>query len=102
MDKNIICDFGSIKFKARIVIKTAWYGIKIYVVTDAETAFTPNVLIYNGKYNDAKNDNIYMLKTVKVVCELYNPFKGSYSTIFVYGFYISINFMKGLKKKHFM
>ena len=50
MDESLICAFGRIKFKVRIVTKVAWYGINIYVVTDVETALVLKVIIYTSKY----------------------------------------------------
>jgi Transposase IS4 len=43
LDETLVRAFGHIKFKVRIVTKSERYGIKLYVVTDAETAlsFTP-------------------------------------------------------------
>jgi hypothetical protein len=49
LDVTLIRAFGRIKFKARIVTKAARYGIKLYVITDAVTAFVLKVVIYTGK-----------------------------------------------------
>jgi Transposase IS4 len=49
LDETLIRAFGRIKFKVRIVTKAARYGIKIYVITDAATAFVLRVVIYTGK-----------------------------------------------------
>jgi hypothetical protein len=50
LDETLIWAFGQIKFKVRIVTKAAArYGIKLYVVTDAVTAFILKVVIYTGK-----------------------------------------------------
>jgi hypothetical protein len=49
LDETLIRAFGRIKFKVRIVTKSARYGIKIYVVTDAVKAFVLRVLVYTGK-----------------------------------------------------
>ena len=69
LDETIICDFVCIKFKSRMVTKSDRYGIKIYVVKDAETVFVLKVIIYTSKYTYAKKYNTDMLKTVKVFCE---------------------------------
>ena len=71
---SIIRYFGCIKLKFVIVTKVVCYGINIYIFTNAETDFSLKVLIYTGKYTYSKNYNIYMLNTVKVVCELCNQF----------------------------
>ena len=39
LDETLIQSFGRIKFKVQIISKSARYGIKIYVLTDAATAF---------------------------------------------------------------
>ena len=57
-----------------IFTKEYWYGINIYAVTDAETEFDLNTIMYTGKYTYAKNDNTGMLETVKVVYDLCKPF----------------------------
>ena len=66
--------FGYIKFKFIILTKSARCGIKIYIVTDSETVFFLKIIIYTGKYTYANNNNTFMFKTVKVVCELCNIF----------------------------
>ena len=50
LDETLVRTFGRIRFKVRIISKSARYGIKIYVLTDAETAFVLKVVIYTGKY----------------------------------------------------
>ena len=50
LDETLICPFGQIKFKVRIVTKSARYGIKLYVITDAETAFVLKVIVCTGTY----------------------------------------------------
>jgi Transposase IS4 len=49
LDETLIRAFGRIKFKVRIITKLARYGIKLYDVTDAVTAFVLKVIIYTGK-----------------------------------------------------
>jgi hypothetical protein len=39
LDETLIYAFGRMKFKVQIVTKAEKYGIKIYVITDAVTAF---------------------------------------------------------------
>jgi Transposase IS4 len=83
LDETLIRAFGRIKFKVRIVTKAARYGIKIYVNTDAATAFVLRVVFYTGKTTyyidlDSLQDR---LKTVQVVNHLVEPFVGTHRTI---------------------
>ena len=50
LDDTLIRSFGRIKFKVRITTKSARYGIKVYVVTDAASAYVLKVIFYTGKY----------------------------------------------------
>ena len=58
LDETLIRSFGRIKFKVRIISKSARYGIKLYVITDSVTAFVLQVIIYTGKttYNTPGNE----------------------------------------------
>ncbi len=58
LDETLIRSFGRIKFKVRIISKSARYGIKLYVITDAVTAFVLKIIIYTGKttYNTPGNE----------------------------------------------
>jgi hypothetical protein len=98
LDESLIRAFGRIKFKVRIITKAARYGIKLYVLTDAETAYVLKVIVYTGKttYNENENDNTK--KTVKVVTQLCEAFRGSHRTVYVDRFYTSIDLMKALDK----
>ena len=98
LDESLIRTFGRIKFKVRIVTKSARYGIKVYVITDAVTAFVLKVIIYTGKYTYHNNTNDDMKKTVKVVKELCKEYEGSHRTIFTDRFYTSIDLAKELDK----
>ena len=44
LDETLVRAFGRMKFKVRIISKAARYGIKLYVITDAETAFVCKVI----------------------------------------------------------
>ena len=81
LDESLIRAFGRIKFKVRIITKAARYGIKLYVLTDAETAYVLKVIVYTGKttYNDHEKENTK--KTVQVVTQLCKAFEGSYRTV---------------------
>ena len=50
LDETLIRAFGQIKFKVRIVTKSARSGIKLYVITDAETASVLKVIVYTGTH----------------------------------------------------
>jgi Transposase IS4 len=102
LDETLIRAFGQIKFKVRIITKVARYGIKIYVVTDAVTAFVLRVLVYTGKttYYDDAESNAEKLKTVQIVNRLVEPFAGSHRTIYVDRFYTSIDLLKSLAEKN--
>lgn len=84
------------KFKVRIVTKAARYGIKIYVLTDAETAFVLKVIVYTGKYTYAETITESTMKTVQVCKSLLEPFAGSFRTVYVDRFYTSIPLLKEL------
>ena len=45
------------KFKVTIITKSEWYGIKKYVVADAETFYVPKYIVYTG------NDMVYSSTT---------------------------------------
>jgi hypothetical protein len=49
LDEKLIHAFGRIKFKVCLSTKAAGYGIKLYVIADAVTAFVLKVVIYTGK-----------------------------------------------------
>jgi hypothetical protein len=88
LDKTLIRAFGRIKFKVRIVTKaTIRYGIKLYVITDAVTAFVLKVVIYTGKSTYNTSEQQEKKKTVQVVEQLVEPFVGTYPTIYVNRFY---------------
>jgi DNA polymerase III epsilon subunit-like protein len=74
LDETLIWAFGRIKFKVRIVTKAARYGIKLYVVTDAVTAFVLKVVIYTGMstYYESNNQQ-EKKKTVQVVEQFVQP-----------------------------
>ena len=48
LDEYLVCEFGQMKFKVRIRTKLAHYGIKIYVVTYAETTYVLKSIVYIG------------------------------------------------------
>ena len=101
LDKTLIRAFGRIKFKVRIVSKAAWYGIKVYVITDARTAFVLWVLIYTGRttYTQTGEVNDHPMKTVQIVNKLVAPFVGTHRTIYINRFYTSTELLISLAEK---
>lgn len=100
LDETLIRAFGRIKFKVRIVTKAARYGIKLYVITDAVTAFVLRVVIYTGKSTYTTTDDQEKMKTVQVVERLVEPFVGTHRTIYVDRFYTSLELMRTLADKN--
>jgi DNA polymerase III epsilon subunit-like protein len=99
LDESLIRAFGRIKFKVRIITKAARYGIKLYVITDAETAFVLQVIVYTGKTTIYQTDNNEeMKKTVQIVKKLCEPYAGSHRVVYVDRFYTSVDLMKELDK----
>ena len=98
LDETLVRAFGRMKFKVRIVSKAARYGIKIYVITDAETAFVLKVIIYTGKatYDD---DGVDQKKTVQICCKLLEDYVGSHRTVYVDRFYTSVDLIKALRER---
>jgi hypothetical protein len=101
LDETLIRAFGRLRFKVRIVTKSARYGIKIYVITDAVKAFLLRVLVYTGKttYYDNSKSAAEKLKTVQIVNRLVEPFAGSHRTVYVDRFYTMIDLLKSLEEK---
>jgi len=100
LDESLVRAFGRIKFKVRIITKSARYGIKIYVLADARTSYVMKVLVYTGQYtyrNTHSDVNEETKKTVKVCKELCKPYEGSHRVIFVDRFYTSIELLKELE-----
>ena len=100
LDETLIRAFGRIKFKVRIITKAARYGIKLYVITDAVTAFVLRVVIYTGKSTYTTTDDQEKMKTVQVVERLVEPFVGTHRTIYVDRFYTSLELMRTLADKN--
>lgn len=100
LDESLIRAFGRIKFKIRIISKSARYGVKLYVLADAATAFVLRVIVYTGKstYNDNDVNSESDQKTVQVVTELCKRFEGTKRTVYVDRFYTSIALMKAMDK----
>jgi hypothetical protein len=101
LDETLIRAFGRIKFKVRIVSKAARYGIKVYVITDARTAYVLRVLIYTGRttYTQTGEVNDHPMKTVQIVNKLVAPFIGTHRTIYIDRFYTSTELIISLAEK---
>jgi hypothetical protein len=97
LDERLVQAFGRIKFKVQTITKSARYGIKLYVLTNAMTAFVLKVIVYNGAatYNisDAQDK-----KTVKVVKQLVERYNNTHCTLYIDRLYTSIDLMKVLDK----
>ena len=98
LDEILVRAFRRMKFKVRIISKAARYGIKIYVLTDAATAYVLKVMVYTGKHTYNESINQSDKKMVQVVKELCKNWEGSYRTVFVDRFYTSIDLLKELRK----
>lgn len=100
LDETLVRAFGRIKFKVRIVTKAARYGIKIYVLTDAATAYVLKVIIYTGKSTYfPEADGVTKMKTVQIVERLVEPFVGTHRTIYVDRFYTSLDLLKSMEER---
>ena len=99
LDETLIRAFGQMKFKVRIITKAARYGIKIYVITDASTAYVLRVVIYTGKSTYGTSEDQDKKKTVQVVEKLVEGLEGTHRTIYVDRFYTSVDLLTSLSNK---
>lgn len=97
LDETLLRAFGRMKFKVRIISKAARYGIKLYVITGARTSFVLGVLVYTGKFTYTESNTESTKKTVQVVQQLCEPFRGTFRTIYVDRFYSSVDLVKQLE-----
>ena len=95
LDETLIRTFGRIKFKVRIISKSARYGIKIYVVTDAKTAYVLNMIVYTGR--DMTDIQDGSKKTVAIVRKLVDKYKNTFRHVFVDRFYTSFDLLSTLE-----
>ena len=98
LDETLIQSFGRIKFKVRIISKAARYGIKMYVLTDAATAYVLRVIVYTGKHTYNESINQADKKTIRVVKELCKSWEGTHRMVYVDRFYTSLDLLKELRK----
>ena len=73
------------------------YGIKLYVVTDAVTSFVLGVIVYTGKFTYSEATTESTKKTVQIVQQLCEPFRGTFRTIYIDRFYSSVDLLKQLE-----
>ena len=97
LDETLLRAFGRMKFKVRIISKAARYGIKLYVVTDAVTSFVLGIIVYTGKFTYSEATTESTKKTVQVVQQLCEPFRGTFRTIYIDRFYSSVDLLKQLE-----
>jgi len=97
LDETLLRAFGRMKFKVRIISKAARYGIKLYVITDARTSYVLGMIVYTGKYTYHESASESDKKTVQVVQQLCEPFRGTHRTIYVDRFYTSVELLKELE-----
>ena len=95
LDETLIRTFGRIKFKVRIISKSARYGIKIYVVTDAKTAYVLNMIVYTGR--DMSDIQEGSKKTVTIVKKLLSGYTNTFRHVFVDRFYTSFDLLTNLE-----
>ena len=96
LDETLIRTFGRIKFKVRIISKSARYGIKIYVVTDAKMAYVLNMIVYTG--HDMTDIQDGSKKTVStIVRKLLDRYRNTYRHVFVDRFYTSFDLLSKLE-----
>ena len=103
LDETLVRAYGRIKFKVRIITKSARYGIKLYVITDAATSsYILRVIVYTGKSTytpGIQGEVMEEKKTVQIVTRLVEPFVGTHRTIYVDRFYTSIDLLKALRDR---
>jgi hypothetical protein len=66
--RDVVEGFRSDDFQVRIISKSARYGIKLHVVTDATTSYVLKVLVYIGKYTYQESSS----ESLKKRCRWYN------------------------------
>jgi hypothetical protein len=97
LDETLLRAFSHMKFKVQIISKAARYGIKLYVVTDAVTSFVLGVIVYTGKFTYLEATTESTKKTVQVVQQLCEPFRGTFCTFYIDWFNSSVDLLKQLE-----
>ena len=100
--KNIAVDEGLVKFNGRLSFKQYMpmkpdkFGIKVWLLADADTYFIPRFQIYLGK--NRHNSELFQQKglTFYVVWSLGEPYLDSGRHFFFDNFFTSVDLMKSL------
>ena len=93
VDEQLCTTKGRVPFKTYIPTKPGKYGIKIWVLADAKTAYLCNAEIYTGKQQDKPEKN----QGERVVRFLADPFLKCGRTITTDNFFTSLNLALYLK-----
>jgi hypothetical protein len=93
LDETLVRTFGRIKFKVRIISKAARYGIKIYVLADAETSYVLQVLVYTGQYTyfRTSDDDEETKKPSRCVKSCASPIRDHIEWYSLIGFTLQLN-----------
>ena len=83
LDESLIRAYGRIKFKVRIVTKSARYGIKLYVLTCAKTGYVLKTIIYTGDTTDGYDDRDDKGKVLQVVRELLKDYRDTWRVVHI-------------------
>eukprot|EP01006_Ploeotia_vitrea_P057568 TRINITY_DN68190_c3_g3_i2.p1 TRINITY_DN68190_c3_g3~~TRINITY_DN68190_c3_g3_i2.p1 ORF type:complete len:622 (-),score=233.75 TRINITY_DN68190_c3_g3_i2:462-2219(-) len=89
LDESLVRAFGRISFKVRVVTKSARYGIKLYVLTDAETSYVADVQMYAGKHHSHANGLESFGKTAQVVLSMVDRYRDTHRTVYTDRYYTS-------------
>ena len=103
--KNISVDEGLVKFNGRLAFKQYMplkpnkFGIKVWLLADADTYFVPRYQIYLGK--DRNNEELFKRKGLGyyVVWTLGEPYLDANRHFFFDNFFSSVDLMKSLESR---
>ena len=98
VDETLLRAYGRISFKVRVVTKSARYGIKMYVCTDAVDEYILCTSMYTGGDREDEMTETNLKKTTKVVLDLVNNYKGTYRGVKTDRFYTSVELTIELEK----
>ena len=96
LDESLLRAYGRIKFKVRIITKSARYGIKLFVLTDSDTAYVLQIDMYTGKDEEEERKNQFKSKLVGLVMNLLGPYHNTGRSVFVDRYYTSIDLLKSI------
>ena len=83
LDESLIRAFGRMKFKVRIITKSARYGIKLYVLCCAETGYVLKTIVYYGETTEGYDDSDDKGKIMQVVLALLEKYYGTWRTVHI-------------------